>query len=47
MSHSWLLCATGLIPLCYAYLDYIGCERETQRRVGTYLEFIRKRATGP
>jgi glutamate--cysteine ligase catalytic subunit len=36
----------GLIPLCYMYLDYIGCDRETFRRVSLYLEYIRKRGTG-
>jgi glutamate--cysteine ligase catalytic subunit len=36
----------GLIPLCYMYLEYIGCDRETFRKVSTYLEFIRRRGTG-
>lgn len=36
----------GLLPMCYAYLEYIRCDRETSRVVGKYLEFIRKRSTG-
>ena len=36
----------GLIPLVYAYLDFINCDRETFERVQMYLTFISKRATG-
>jgi glutamate--cysteine ligase catalytic subunit len=36
----------GLIPLIYAYLDYINCERETYNKINQYLTFISKRATG-
>lgn len=36
----------GLIPLCYLYLDVIGCDRETTQRVGLYLDYIRRRGTG-
>jgi len=36
----------GLIPLVYAYLDYINCDFETYRRVDQYLQFISKRAKG-
>jgi len=30
----------GLIPLAYAYLDYIDCDPETYGRVEEYLNFI-------
>jgi glutamate--cysteine ligase catalytic subunit len=30
----------GLIPLVYAYLDYIDCDPETFKRVDQYLNFI-------
>ncbi|TFJ82118.1 hypothetical protein NSK_006447 [Nannochloropsis salina CCMP1776] len=36
----------GLIPLCHMYLDYIGCDRETFRRVSLYLDFIGRRGSG-
>ena len=36
----------GLIPLVYAYLDYINCDIETLSRVSKYLDFISKRARG-
>jgi len=36
----------GLLPLCDMYLDYIGADRETSRRVRMYLDFIRRRGTG-
>lgn len=36
----------GLIPLVYAYLDYINCDRETYSRVDQYIQFISKRAKG-
>jgi glutamate--cysteine ligase catalytic subunit len=36
----------GLIPLVYAYLEYIGADPATVARVESYLEFLRKRASG-
>jgi len=36
----------GLIPLVYAYLDYINCDPETFNRIDQYLSFISKRAKG-
>eukprot|EP01035_Chromulina_nebulosa_P016858 gene16858-22345_t len=36
----------GLIPLVYAYLDFINCEQKTFNRLNEYLQFISKRATG-
>lgn len=36
----------GLIPLVYAYLDYIRCDSETFKRVDQYLQFISSRAKG-
>ena len=36
----------GLIPLVFAYLDYIKCDSVTLKRVTEYLDFIEKRATG-
>lgn len=36
----------GLIPLCYAYLEYIECDSHTGKKVGQYLELVRRRATG-
>lgn len=32
----------GLIPLIYAYLDYIKCDSETFKRVNEYLNFIQR-----
>lgn len=32
----------GLIPLAYAYLDYINTDPETRKRVDQYLQFISK-----
>ena len=32
----------GLIPLVFAYLDYIKCDQETFNRVEMYLQFIKK-----
>lgn len=32
----------GLIPLVYAYLDYIHVDAETLRRIDMYLQFISK-----
>lgn len=36
----------GLIPLVYAYLDYIECDEATRQVVSRYLCLIAKRATG-
>lgn len=36
----------GLICLCHAYLDYIRCDKDTKKKVGGYLDFIRARAVG-
>jgi glutamate--cysteine ligase catalytic subunit len=36
----------GLIPLVYAYLEYINTDRETFKRVAQYLQFISRRAKG-
>ncbi|KAJ0408921.1 hypothetical protein ATCC90586_005958 [Pythium insidiosum] len=36
----------GLIPLVYAYLDYIECDDATRQVVSRYLCLIAKRATG-
>ena len=36
----------GLVPLVFAYLDYINCDSLTRERLTTYLEFIEKRACG-
>jgi glutamate--cysteine ligase catalytic subunit len=36
----------GLIPLCYAYLEHIGCDPTSFKRIDTYLNFIEKRAKG-
>jgi hypothetical protein len=30
----------GLIPLVYAYLEYIKCDAETFKRLSQYLVFI-------
>lgn len=35
----------GLLPLIYAYLDYINCDAATMKRVEEYLEFIRRYRT--
>lgn len=37
---------TGLIPIIYAYLDYIECDDATRTIVTRYLNLISKRATG-
>lgn len=37
---------TGLIPLVYAYLDYIECDEATRTIVSRYLCLIAKRASG-
>ncbi|CAJ1351566.1 unnamed protein product [Effrenium voratum] len=36
----------GLLPLCYAYLEHIGCDEVSFRRLDTYLKFIKERAEG-
>jgi len=36
----------GLIPLVLAYLDHIGCDRETRKVVENYLELIKLRGRG-
>lgn len=36
----------GLLPLVYAYLDYINCDPLTYSRVNEYLQFISLRAKG-
>lgn len=36
----------GLIPLVYAYLDYINCDPTTMGRLSQYLSLVEKRATG-
>ena len=32
----------GLLPLVYAYLDFINCDLITLQRVHEYLQFIEK-----
>lgn len=51
MSMAEIMCGKGdyfpgLIPLVRAYLDHIGADAITMKRLSTYLEFIEKRATG-
>jgi len=36
----------GLVPLCFAYLELIGCKGEALARVETYLRFVAGRARG-
>jgi len=36
----------GLIPLIYAYLDFMGCEPETFYRLDQYLKFISRYKLG-
>lgn len=36
----------GLLPLIYAYLEFINVDPTTMNRVSEYLQFIEKRATG-
>ncbi|KAL7689186.1 putative glutamate-cysteine ligase catalytic subunit [Plasmopara halstedii] len=36
----------GLIPLVFAYLDYIECDEATRTLVEKYMSLIKKRATG-
>ena len=32
----------GLLPLVYAYLDFLNCHIETSNRINEYLQFIEK-----
>mmetsp|Transcript_16985 Transcript_16985/g.22156 ORF Transcript_16985/g.22156 Transcript_16985/m.22156 type:complete len:310 (+) Transcript_16985:655-1584(+) len=36
----------GLIPLIFAYLEYIQCDKSTKAKLTSYLELIEKRASG-
>eukprot|EP00931_Biecheleriopsis_adriatica_P051184 TRINITY_DN29664_c0_g1_i1.p1 TRINITY_DN29664_c0_g1~~TRINITY_DN29664_c0_g1_i1.p1 ORF type:complete len:746 (+),score=151.03 TRINITY_DN29664_c0_g1_i1:66-2240(+) len=36
----------GLVPLCYAYLEHIGCDGVSYKHLSKYLSFISKRANG-
>lgn len=36
----------GLIPLCYAYLNYIHCDEASFSRLDQYLKLIKRRASG-
>ncbi|CAE7666942.1 GCLC [Symbiodinium pilosum] len=36
----------GLVPLCYAYLEHIGCDENSFKRLDQYLKLIKDRATG-
>lgn len=36
----------GLLPLVYAYLEFINCDEGTYKKVSKYLDFIEKRAKG-
>ena len=36
----------GLIPLVYAYLDYVNCDPATFRKISRYLDFISRRSKG-
>ncbi|KAL1504363.1 hypothetical protein AB1Y20_010769 [Prymnesium parvum] len=36
----------GLIPLIFAYLEAIQCDPETWQQMQTYMDFIRRRASG-
>ena len=36
----------GLIPLVYAYLEYVNCDEETFVKLDSYLKFISKKAAG-
>merc|ERR1711934_610511 len=36
----------GLVPLCYAYLEHIQCDPSSLKRIGQYLDFVEKRASG-
>mmetsp|Transcript_52822 Transcript_52822/g.98952 ORF Transcript_52822/g.98952 Transcript_52822/m.98952 type:complete len:703 (+) Transcript_52822:64-2172(+) len=36
----------GLVPLCYAYLEHIGCDENSFRRLDQYLKLVKDRASG-
>jgi len=36
----------GLAPLAYAYLDHVGCDGEELRKLSSYIELVRKKASG-
>mmetsp|Transcript_107661 Transcript_107661/g.314782 ORF Transcript_107661/g.314782 Transcript_107661/m.314782 type:complete len:694 (-) Transcript_107661:70-2151(-) len=36
----------GLVPLCFAYLEHIGCDSVSYGHLRTYLNFISQRASG-
>lgn len=36
----------GLLPLVYAYLDFVKCDEETFQHIDQYLKFVSLRATG-
>ena len=36
----------GLVPLCYAYLEHIGCDENSFKRLDQYLKLVKDRATG-
>jgi len=36
----------GLVPICFAYLEHIGCDPGSFSRLRNYLRFIQRRASG-
>jgi len=36
----------GLVPVCFAYLEHIGCDQKSFNRLQQYLDFISGRAAG-
>merc|ERR1719410_1717513 len=36
----------GLVPICFAYLEHIGCDPGSFSRLSMYLRFIQRRASG-
>jgi len=36
----------GLVPICFTYLEHIGCDPGSFSRLSTYLRFIQRRASG-
>lgn len=36
----------GLVPLCHAYLEHIGCSAASSRRLRQYLDLVSDRASG-
>jgi len=36
----------GLAPLAYAYLEHIGCDRDSLKTITRYIEHVRRRARG-